>query len=88
MKLKYDFVIHEIDGVPTAVVVGKGYVEFNGMVRLNKTGRYIFELLENDISEENIIQSIMERYAVSKEQATQDVSAFLVYMDENGLIEK
>ena len=46
MKLKYKFVVREIDGTHVAVAVGKDNEKFNGMIKLNKSGAVIFNLLK------------------------------------------
>lgn len=39
MKLKYKFVVRNVSGKPVAVAVGQDNERFNGMIKLNPSGR-------------------------------------------------
>ena len=89
MKLKYKFVVREVGGIPTAVAVGEDNVHFNGMVKLNSTGKFIFELLnQGDKSLEEITNAMVSQYDVSREVACNAVSAFIDNIRDAGLIEE
>ena len=62
MKLKYNFVVREIGGKPVAVAVGKDNDKFNGMIKLNSTGEFIFEMLKNDTTLDEIAAAMAEKY--------------------------
>lgn len=75
--------------------VGKRYIVtddskelFNGMIKLNKSGAFIFELLQNDISEENAVNKITEKYDVDKNTAEIDFAEFVKVFETLGLIAK
>lgn len=75
--------------------VGKRYIVtddskelFNGMIKLNKSGAFIFELLQNDISEENAVNQITEKYDVDKNTAEIDFAEFVKVFETLGLIAK
>lgn len=57
MKLKYTFVINEVAGQKVAVPINCGYGQQN-IIKTNETGAYILNLLQNDISFEEILQKI------------------------------
>lgn len=44
------------------VAVSADSKEFHGMIRMNKTGKDIFKLLQNEISEEEIVTKLIEKY--------------------------
>lgn len=70
MKLKYDFVINEVAGETVAVSVGEN--RFNGYIKLNETGRFIFEALKNDTSSEQIVADMVAAYPDATEQEIRD----------------
>lgn len=88
MKLKYNFVTRNVAGQTIALAVGEDGAKFNGMIKLNSVGEYIFKLLENDISKEEIVSKITDEYDVSVEEANQSLDGYLKILQENGLIEE
>ena len=62
MKLKYDFVVNDVAGETVAVSVGDNSGRFNGYIKLNKTAAFIFGLLKNDISRDEIVASVLKEY--------------------------
>ena len=66
MKLKCKFVINTIAGETVAVPVG-GENDFNGYIRLNETGKDIFELLERETDREGIVAALMKKYPEAEE---------------------
>jgi len=89
LSLKYKFVVREIDGTHVAVAVGKDNEKFNGMIKLNSSGFFIFNLLKNgDVDLDEIVSKLVEKYDVSAENATEVVNAFLDPFKKNNLLEE
>ena len=86
MKLRYNFVVRSIDGRPVAVAVGKDNAEFNGMIRLNDTGKFIFDLLSVDTTEADIVAGLTSNYEVDRGEAESAVKEFLQKLIDNGLL--
>ncbi len=87
MKLKYTFVTRKVAGQPVAIVVGEDAKLFNGMVKLNETAEFIFNMLKSDVTESEIINAIIKEYDVSKDEAESATKEFLNKLTENGLVE-
>ncbi len=62
MKLKCNFVINNVAGDIVAVSVGGNSDSFNGYIKLNETGAFIFKMLKNDITREEIITALGKEY--------------------------
>ncbi len=88
MKVKSGFVVHTVGGETVAVASGELAMEFNGMVKLKGTGAFLFELLQNDITEEELVTRLAEEYIVDVAIAKRDVRAFLASLENAGLIEQ
>jgi hypothetical protein len=88
MKLKYKFIVRNVAGQSVALAVGEDNAKFNGMIKLNSVGEFIFKLLENDISEADIITKITDEYDVSAETAKESVENYLAVLRQNELIEE
>ncbi len=87
MKLKYNFIIQNVGGKSIAVATDKKEDSFNGMIKLNNSGRYIFEQLQNKASKDEIIAALAEKYNISQMQAQTDVTEFITDLSNCGLIE-
>lgn len=89
MKLKYKFVVKNVAGNPVAVAVGQDNERFNGMIKLNNTGEVIFNLLNKgeDITIEEIVAILTEKYDVAANDAFQAASEFIDTLDKSGLID-
>lgn len=86
MKLKYNFVTMDMDGQLVAVPVGDTAGEVHGMIRMNKTASVILSLLKDDMTEEEIVDSLLERFDVSKEILTIEVHKLIVHLQNEGLV--
>lgn len=71
MKLKYNFVINQVAGETVAVSVGDNDGRFNGYIKLNETGAFIFKMLKKDTTREHIINALLSEYP----DATQEAAA-------------
>ncbi len=87
MKLKYEFVINDVADTCVAVPVGKNAEDFKGYIRLNETGASIFKLLLNDVTEEQIVDSLLKEYEdADRQEITETVKEFLQKLKESGAI--
>lgn len=61
-RLKYTFELMELDDRKVAVPVGDGARDFRGVVKLNESAAEIFELLEHETTEDEVIAKLMKKY--------------------------
>ena len=73
MKRKPGFIVREIAGKTVAVAVGSASKEFHGMITLNSTGLFIWNQLERDTTEEEIVSELIKVYDVDESRAKNDV---------------
>ena len=85
MRLKEGFITHESAG--EHIMVTAGNTTFHGMVRSNKTAGYIVECLKRDISKEEIIAKMIEKYDAPREQIEKDVEKILEQLCNIGAID-
>ena len=86
MKIKDGFVVRDIMGQCVVVATGDASESFSGMIKLNDTGKDIWEGVAAGKSEEEIIDQIVEDYDVDKERAKDSVSKFIADMKDKGFI--
>lgn len=89
MKLKYKFVVRKVNDRAVAVAVGEDSANFNGMVKLNPTGEFVFNILNSgDVSMKEIVEKIVEKYEVDEKTATEAVEIYIESLRKSGLIEE
>lgn len=86
MKLKYNFLINQIGDDFVAVPVGECVVEFNGILKLNETAAFIIEKLNNEISLEDLVVAVTEKFGCEKDYALENVEHILNGLKESGLL--
>lgn len=72
MKLKYNFVTNEVADKIVAVPVGDDLEKFNGFVKMNDVGAYIFNMLKNDVTEDEIVAAMLKDYEDATEQEVRE----------------
>ena len=77
MKIKKELVKRTIAGDTILVPVGKTVYESNGLFILNGVGSFLWDILPQAETEEELLQAVLERYDVAPEQARRDIRAFL-----------
>ena len=77
MKIKKELINRTFAGDTILVPVGKTVYESNGLIVLNGVGAFLWDILPEAESEAELLQAVLERYDVSKEQAEKDIRVFL-----------
>lgn len=85
MKLRDGFITHESAGEHITVTAGN--TAFNGMIRSNKTAGFIVECLKSDVSKEDIVKKMLEKYDAPRERIEKDVEKILGQLQDIGAIE-
>ena len=87
MKLKYEFITNEIADKIVAVAVGEDLENFNGFIKMNDIGAYIFNMLKNDVTEETIVAAMVKDYPDENEaEIKETVSGFIAGLKESDLL--
>ena len=81
MKLKSTFITHNTEDGQLMISAGG---DFNGMVRSNSTAAAIIDMLATDISREQMIAAMLERYDATEEEISADVDKVLSTLDKIG----
>jgi len=86
MKRKTSFLLREVAGKQVVVPLGKAAVDFPGMLTLNNTGVYLWQLLEQEQTEDALVQAVCGRYDVAEATAREDITEFLKKLRSVGAI--
>ena len=88
MKIIEGFVLEMLGSSYLAVAVGREAKNFSGLVRMNETGAFLWNLAkEKDISREELLDEFLKEYDAPRELAERDVAAFEAKLRENGILE-
>lgn len=88
MKLKEGFILHNVNNEYMMVATGEAGKIFNGLVRNNATANFIFEQLMQETTEEKIVDAMMKKYEVSREQVASDVKRVVSQIREAGFLDE
>ena len=86
MKKHADFLIRQVGKRFVIVPVGEAADRFSGMLTVNDTGKFLWDLLEMDQTEESLAKALTEEYEVDFDTALRDVKVFLEPIIKAGAI--
>ena len=87
MKIRKGFVLREIADSIVVVPTGDLMKEFKGMINLNATGKFIWELLQEEMTIDQVADKLMERYGIDQEKAKQGAENFAKKLKEANVLE-
>lgn len=88
MKIDKSFILREIAGDYVIVPTGDTALQFNGLITVNEVGAFLWEKLQEEITEQELIEAVLAEYEVDAETARKDVSEFLDYLVQGAILEK
>lgn len=88
MKIKDGFVLRSVAGNHVVVPMGQQAVSFNGMITLNDTAAFLWQLLSKDTTEEAMVAALLEDYDVTFDQAKESVHQFVMEVKENHFLDE
>ncbi|MBR6534382.1 MAG: PqqD family protein [Clostridia bacterium] len=86
MEIKKQLIQRQIAGETILVPVGKTVYESKGLFVLNELGSFIWDILPQVQSKEEIVEAILNEYDVDKAIAEQDTEKFLQKLTDLGVI--
>lgn len=86
MKRNEDFLLRDVAGSLVIVPVGAAVTAFPGMITLNATAAYLWELLETEQTVDTLTAALMDRYDVEQTRAREDVVAFVERLKPTGAL--
>lgn len=88
MKIKEGFVTREIANTIVAVPTGELVNEFQGMIKLTPSSKFVWDLLQEDTSIEEIADELAEKYNLDINKAKADLEKFINNLKAYNLIEE
>lgn len=87
MKIKEGFVVRDIAGQSVVIAVGAASKIFNGIIKLNETGKLIWTKLSEGANKEDTVTAILAEYDVDRETVEKDYDNFVNTLLGAGIIE-
>lgn len=86
MKRNPNFLLRSVADTLVLVPVGQATDGFAGMVTLNSTSAFLWELLETEQTIQSLTEALLNRYDVAEAKARADAEAFLAALMPTGAI--
>ena len=89
MTIKKGFVIKEIAGQYVVVALGDASKVFSGIIKLNESGKLIWEMIADGKTREQIVDTLLDVYSDADKQTVEsDVDKFISTLEGAHIIEK
>lgn len=85
MKIRDNYILRSVAGENLVVSVGSN-VNFNSVMTLNETGKFLWENLLSDTEEKDLVEALLAEYNVDRATAERDVAAFINKLKENNVL--
>ena len=82
MKAKNGFILRKVGKQYVVAATGEASRNFNGMIRLNDEAAFAFGLLQQGVSEEELVAALVEKYGGKEADVREDVAGFLTKLKE------
>lgn len=86
MYVGKEFVLREIAGEYIIIPTGKMVSRFNGLITVNEVGVSLWNMLQEDVTLEQLVEGILEEYEVEEDAARRDIVEFLERLEDNGVL--
>ena len=86
MKIKDGFILRQVAGNYIVIAVGDEAVDFNGMITVNETGAFLWNILASGATKEEMLEKLMAEYEVDEETAKKDITDFLIKLNDGKLL--
>lgn len=86
MKIKEGFIIRPVLDSFVVMPIGAAVVDFNGMLRLNASGAFLWHRLETGATLDSLAEALVAEYGIPPETARQDALDFTEMLDKAGCL--
>lgn len=88
MKTKKGFMLRSVADRHIVVPIGQASVDFNGLITLNETGAFLWEILSKGCSYEDLLSSLLGEYDATEDEARKGIDSFLQAARDANLIDE
>ena len=88
MKINKEFVLREIVGDYIIIPTGRTVLEFNGLITVNEVGVTIWNMLQEEVTMDELVQGVLAEYDVEEAVARKDIQEFLGELVKGGILDE
>lgn len=88
MKIRKGFVVREVAGEIVAVPTGELLKEIQEIITLTSSAKFVWELLQEDRTIEEIVNKLVEKYKIDLNIAKNDTEQFIKELRQANIIEE
>lgn len=77
MRVKEGFIVKKVIDDYVVVPVGDNFMDFSSIINLNETGAFLWQCMENDITEDELVNLLSKEYEVDASEVKDDVADFI-----------
>ncbi len=86
MRLNDNFIMREIGGEYIVVPTGETARKYNGLISVNETGAFLWEELQEEVTIEQLVHKVVQKYEVDEETARKDIEVYIEKFQSRGLL--
>lgn len=87
-RAKNGFIHRKVANEDVLISVGAGVANFNGYILLNPTASFLWDLLKEPHTIQELSEAVAEEFEVSPTEAKADVIEFIKMLVEKGMVEE
>lgn len=87
MKIRKGFIVRRVGGQNVAVATGEMSKSFKGMIKLNESGKLLWDALAAGADEDALVAKLLEEYEIDEATARADARGFISKLEEVGALE-
>ena len=87
MKRNENYVVKELMGEFVLVPLGQAAIDFNGVITLNETAKFMWEAAEWDFTSADLEEALIKKYEIDSQTAKMATERFINTLKEEGCIE-
>lgn len=78
--------LREIAREYVLIPTGEAAIQFQGIMSLNESGLLLWKKLQNGCTESDMIDTLLQEYDTTREEAARDVAVFLKQLTDQKLL--
>ncbi len=86
MRISPNFILREVAGEFIVIPVGEAARNLSGLIALNGSAKFLFDLLQADRTEKELLNAMLNAYDIDEPTAAADISEFLEMLREQRML--
>ena len=88
MRIKKELILRCVAGDTILIPVGQAAMEHNGLFLLNPVSARIWQGIEEGLTQQQILQNLLDEFDAAQEQIRADLEEFLTRLEQLDILER